>query len=215
MTHRTGLLAALALLAAACGGSDAAEDSSDRSDAAPAAAPVELPTSILNHGGDLEGHGPRGFAGQGVGLFAGDNLNPNFPDGDGVQIWLTFDLPAGLDSVNNAVLRSTVMSTSGAPFETLGDLSVEPVEYASFEPALFDLAASGDAQTCVADVSAGTLECDVSSALSVAVGDQADRVQFRLKFDEVADNDGEQDLALFFVTDSNTNEPGIFTLDLS
>lgn len=43
----------------------------------------------------------------GTGLFAGDNLNPGFPNGDGVQIFLTFDLrglPEG--EVRSAVLRA-------------------------------------------------------------------------------------------------------------
>ena len=48
-----------------------------------------------------------------------------------------------------------------------------------------------------------------------AIGGGAERAQFRLRFDRVADDDGEPDLALFFLTDSNTNEPGIFQLELS
>ncbi len=35
-----------------------------------------------------------------------------------------------------------------------------------------------------------------------------------MKFDELSDGDGEPDLALFFRTDSNTNEPDIFTPDI-
>ena len=53
---------------------------------------------VPNQGGNMEGHTPRGFRGMGTGLFTGDNLNPRFPEGDGVQIFLTFDLsmvPAG------------------------------------------------------------------------------------------------------------------------
>ena len=53
----------------------------------------------------------------GTGLFAGDNLNQRFPDGGGVQIFLTFDLialiavPAG--KVISAVLRSERVSMRG------------------------------------------------------------------------------------------------------
>ena len=32
--------------------------------------------------------------------------------------------------------------------------------------------------------------------------------------EKVGDNDNEQDLAMFFITNSNTNEPGIFELEL-
>ncbi len=36
-----------------------------------------------------------------------------------------------------------------------------------------------------------------------------------LQAEPVADADGNQDLAFFFLTDSNTNEPRIFHLELS
>jgi hypothetical protein len=61
----------------------------------------------------------------------------------------------------------------------------------------------------------GGIECDVTDAVERAVALGEDRVQFRLRFETAGDDDGEADLAMFFVTDSNTNEPGIFTLDLS
>lgn len=38
------------------------------------------------------------LVGMGTGLFAGDDLNPGFPPGDGVQIFLTFELPEELES---------------------------------------------------------------------------------------------------------------------
>ena len=41
------------------------------------------------------------------------------------------------------------------------------------------------------------------------------RFQFRLKFDQAGDGNGRADLAMFFVTESNTNQPGIFTLALT
>jgi hypothetical protein len=39
-------------------------------------------------------------------------------------------------------------------------------------------------------------------------------VQLRLKFERPADLDGQQDLAMFFRSDSNTNQPGLFTLTI-
>ena len=175
---------------------------------------AELPFSIPNQGGDLEGHGPRGFAGQGVGLFAGDELNANFPADDGIQIWLTFDVPS-VTAIQRAVLRSDALSVRGDPFETLGELRVEPVDYSAFEPESFDLPATGELQTCDADIAAGTFECDVSEIVAAAAVAGDGRVQLRLKFDELSDGDGEPDLALFFLSDSNANERGIFTLDIS
>ena len=59
----------------------------------PSTGDASLPLVVTNQGGSLEGHTPRGFAGTGTGLFAGDNLNPAFPEGDGVQFLLTFELP--------------------------------------------------------------------------------------------------------------------------
>jgi hypothetical protein len=113
------------------------------------------------------------------------------------------------------LLRSDALSVSGNPFETLGELRVEPVDYVAFEPASFDLSAMGDLLRCDADVEAGTFECDVSEIVTAAADAGDKRVQLRLKFDELSDGDGEPDLALFFLNDSNTNERGIFTLDIS
>ena len=55
----------------------------------------------------------------------------------------------------------------------------------------------------------------MTEAVSNAITSGESRVQFRLKFDVAGDSDGAQDLALFFLTDSNTNEPGIFLLEIS
>ena len=162
----------------------------------------------------MEGHTPRGFAGSGTGLFAGDNLNPQFPDGDGVQIWLTFDIPGGTPAPARAVLRSQFLTLRGNPFADLGALQAESMSYDAFTPTLFDLPPTGAAVAC-SRVGDDRVECDVTDAVARAVGAGEDRAQFRLKFETAGDDDGEADLAMFFVTDSNTNEPGIFTLDLS
>jgi len=42
----------------------------------------------------------------------------------------------------------------------------------------------------------------------------AHSIQFRIRFETVDDSDGQADLALFYLTDSNTNEPGIFSLTI-
>ena len=67
----------------------------------------------------LEGHTPRGFEGMGTGLFTGDNININFPEGDGVQIFITFDLSELTGGVQSAVLRSEDIHITGTPFEDL------------------------------------------------------------------------------------------------
>ena len=214
------VLVALAVIAAACGSGDsAAAPATDPTPAEPTDAEVDnggsFTLSIPNNGTTaLEGHTPRGFAGTGTGLFAGDNLNPNFPNGDGVQIWLSFAVPDGTATPTSATLRSDVLSTSGNVFEALGNLQAAPVSYEAFGPELFDLESTGDLVTCERPTDS-SLTCDVSSAAAAAIDAGDPFVQLRLTFEEVSDSDGEQDLAQFFLTDSNTNEPGIFFLDLS
>jgi hypothetical protein len=204
---------ALAVLISACG-SSSSEAVADEASADDTADSGVLPFQIQNQGGSMEGHTPRGFAGSGAGLFAGDNLNQRFPNGDGVQIWLTFDIARGTPIPGRAVLRSQVLTVSGNPFDDLGALQAEPVSYDSFNPGLFDLPPTGAAVTCDR-VGVDEIECDVTAAVAHAVDAGEDRAQFRLKFDTAGDNDGTADLAMFFLTDSNTNERGIFTLDLS
>lgn len=167
-------------------------------------------TAISNQGGTSEGHTPTDFPGTGPGLFVGDNLNASFPDGVGVQTYLEFVL-SGIDEATTAVLRSDRLITSGTPFQDLGALVAEPVVYDTFAPALFDLTAVGPAIPCT--VIGGTVvECDVGIAVQNAVVAGLSTVQFRLRFEIPGDNDGVQDLAMFYRTDSNTNEPGLFEL---
>ncbi len=203
----------LAVVISACGSTSSGEVGEDGS-AEDTAGSLALPFQIQNQGGSMEGHTPRGFAGSGIGLFAGDNLNQGFPNGDGVQIWLTFDFPKGTPTPGRAVLSSQVLTVRGNPFVDLGALQAEPVSYESFSPGLFDLPPTGAAVRCIRVGDVG-IECDVTIAVARAVDTGEDRAQFRLRFDTAGDNDGAADLAMFFLTDSNTNEPGIFALNLS
>lgn len=168
---------------------------------------------VNNQGGSMEGHTPRGFAGSGTGLFVGDNLNPGFPDGDGVQVFLTFDLPADVDSPSRVVLTSDALQVDGTPFEDLGALLVEPVAYDTFGPHLFDLATNGPATECLRSAE-HSISCDVTGSVAQASASEAATVQFRLYFERPGDSDQSQDLAKFFRTDSNINEPGLFTLEI-
>ena len=177
--------------------------------------PVSL--TLQNHGGDMEGNTPRGFKGMGTSLFVGDNLNRNFPDGDGVQIFLTFDLgrlPKG--TVQSAVLRSVRPAISGTPFEDLGELTAEEIRYDGFSSGLWGLApVAGGARCILAESAAGPFQCDISAAIQRSLDDSYRYAQFRLRMDQAGDGDGRQDLVAFFKRDSNTNEPGIFVLDVT
>ncbi len=205
---------AMALIVAACGDDDPAgmpedmlaTDDGDR---------MSDPIDILNDGTTaLEGHTPRGFAGSGVGLFAGDNLNANFPNGEGIQILLSFLIPDEMLEPNTATLSSEVLSTRGNVFEALGELQVAPVSYDQFGPELFDIEPIGEVVTCERPTET-SLECDVTEAAQDALEREATHIQLRLTLEELADNDGEQDLVLFNNGDSNVNEPGLFVLELN
>ena len=208
-------IAGLVLLAA-CGGSSEATPLPGPTANTGATAQASNIT-LENHGGAMEGHTPRGFQGMGTGLFAGDNLNRNFPDGDGVQIFLTFDLrgiPQG--KVRSAVLSSVPALVTGTPFEDLGALRAEEVRYSGFSSALWDLAPVEDGANCdLARSASGPFQCDLSGAVQRSLDDSYRYAQFRVRFDEAGDRDGRQDLAAFFKRDSNTNEPGIFLLDVT
>lgn len=167
---------------------------------------------LKNQGGDMEGHTPRGFEGMGTGLFAGDNLNPNFPEGDGVQIFITFDVRELIsDDITSAVLRSERAHTSGSPFD-LGVLRAEEIRYDNFSSVLWDLAPQGGFSCVFADGESGPYECDVTEVVERSRNDGYSYAQFRLLFEEAGNGDGEQDLLMFYITDSNINQSGIFEL---
>lgn len=207
-------LAALILLATACSSTeDTSEGTAETDETEEAVEDTVRSFRIPNHGGDLEGHTPRGFAGSGTGLFTGDNLNPDFPNGEGIQILLTFELPDDIDQIRSASLSSVAMEVRGDPFGALGPLQAEPVTYEEFGPPLFELEADGEPVDCLRVGNEGVI-CDVSEAAAAGVAEGKARLQFRLQFVDPSDSDGEQDLALFYLTDTNTNEPGIFFLNV-
>ena len=182
-------------------------------DAPPRAGVGDAQTVIQNQGGNLEGHTPRGFAGMGTGLFAGDNLNPRFPEGDGVQAFLTFDISAlkgaEFDSV---VLSSDAAHVQGTPFEDLGNLIAESVVYDAFSPALWNIPSQGRA--CILATEANSaVSCDVTDAVRAALESDSKFLQLRIRFERAGDSDGAPDMVLFYTTNSNANEPGIFRLE--
>jgi hypothetical protein len=174
-------------------------------------------TTLLNQGAEREGHTPRGFEGQGTGLFVGDNLNSGFPEGDGVQVFLSFRLKgvAG-GTVTSAELRAVDMTTNGTPFEDLGDLIAEEVVYDDFSSALWDTQVVNGGDACVLATSADDLvACDLTALVQAALDEGRSWAQVRLRHDLAGDSDGEQDLTVFNPADSNTNDKGLFELELT
>ena len=198
---RNMLLVVITLVIAACSNAGSSVTTSTESGGS---------YSIPNQGGAMEGHTPTAFAGMGTGLFAGDNLNPSFPDGVGVQLYLTFAIPGDSD-ISNGQITSDALHISGTPFEDLGPLLAEPVAYDSFGPELFDLSPIGPHSECAA-ASTTSIVCDVTSAVQAAVDRGAELAQFRLRLANPGDSDGQQDLVMVFRSDSNTNEAGLVEL---
>ncbi|MCO4769500.1 MAG: zf-HC2 domain-containing protein [Deltaproteobacteria bacterium] len=166
----------------------------------------------------LEGHTPRGFQGQGTGLFTGDNINPNFPDGDGVQIFTTLEMPAEIDAdtaVHSAILRLPDYSTNGSPFADLGDLNAQEIVFDAFSSALWDAEVVADGADCVLGSEDGDLlACDVTTAVRNSIEVGRDSVQFRIRFDDAGDSDGSADLLVLNPSDSNEVIPGLVELDV-
>jgi len=170
---------------------------------------------LLNQGGSMEGHTPRGFQGMGTGLFVGDNLNENFPEGDGVQLFLLFDLtsiPKG--KVESAVLQSLHATVRGTPFLDLGNLRAQEIRYDSFSSELWDSKAGDEICTFAMSIDS-PFACDLAGAVQRALDDEYPYAQFRLLFDKAGDGDGEQDMVMFYIQDTNTNEEGIFELHIA
>ncbi|HIM79577.1 MAG TPA: hypothetical protein EYM54_05715 [Dehalococcoidia bacterium] len=172
---------------------------------------------IRNQGGAMEGHTPRGFRGMGTGLFAGDNLNPRFPEGDGVQIFLTFDLnavPAG--KIVSAVLRSNNVSIRGMPLKDLGALRAEEIRYDKFSSELWNLEPLPGGAVCEFATSPnGPFQCDLAKTVQRSLNDSYPLAQFRLLLDRAGNSDGTPDMVVFFISNSNTNQPGIFELEVT
>ena len=85
------------------------------------------------------------------------------------------------------------------------------MRYNAFSSKLWNLKSSG--QACIFGVSSEELfECDVTDEMKRALDSGDTSLQFRISFEKAGDNDGEQDLVMFYNTDPNTNEPGIFQL---
>ena len=153
----------------------------------------------------------------GTGLFAGDNLNPRFPEGDGVQIFLTFDLsavPAG--KIVSAVLRSNNVSIRGMPLKDLGALRAEEIRYDKFSSELWNLEPLPGGAVCEFAASPnGPFQCDLAETVQRSLNDSYPLAQFRLLLDRAGNSDGTPDMVVFFISNSNTNQPGIFELEVT
>ncbi len=204
-------LLAFVLFASAC-----SSDSREAFDARPVGG-LE-PVFLVNAGTSaLEGHTPRGFQGMGSGLFVGDNLNASFPNGDGLQTFLSFDLGGISDlQVDKALLRSVPPVFTGSPLQDLGNLIVEEVRYDNFSSALWNLVPEPGGRGCVLATSQeDPFECDLTALVQSSLDSGYPRAQLRLRLEQAGDGDSAQDMVMFFRTDSNTNEAGLFTLDIS
>ena len=100
----------------------------------------------------------------------------------------------------------------GTPFEDLGNLIAESVVYDAFSPALWNIPSQGRACTLAAEANSA-VSCDVTAAVRAALESDSKFLQLRIRFERAGDSDGAPDMVLFYTTNSNTNEPGIFRLE--
>jgi len=210
-------LAALALTLSAC------TTDSDVDTAPPPADPVIMHFSNFGDN-SMEGHTPRGFQGEGTGMFIGDDLNPSFPSGDGVQLFLTMDLDKAkggapfIDGsawqVSSAQLTSDNLQTAGTPFTDLGVLTAEEIEFDAFSSELWDAKPVKGGFSCQIATSETDFGCDLTELVQKNVDASRPYVQLRVRFDTPGDSDGAQDMVLFFKTDSNSTERGLFDLEV-
>jgi hypothetical protein len=181
--------------------------------------------SLSNTGSPaLEGHTPRGFEGEGTGLFTGDDINPGFPDFEGTQLFVAFDLRQAEEGdltelgwgVLSAELSSQAAEIRGTPFEDLGVLEVDEVVYGEFSSALWDLEPVDGGHTCVlADDADGPFGCDIGPAVQAALDDGRPLVQLRVRMSVPGDGDGEPDMVLFHAGDTNATTAGLFELSIT
>jgi len=103
----------------------------------------------------------------------------------------------------------------------LGILRLEEVRYDNFSADLWNLETTGFnclfSQFVANETESilGPFECDVAPVVQRSLDNGYQYAQFRISFDRSGDEDGEQDIVFFYITDSNTNEPGIFELVVS
>lgn len=205
------------LVLVACSAQDAEQLQAPLSSEAGEASTDRQVVVIQNQGSNMEGHTPRGFQGMGTGLFIGDNLNPSFPQGDGTQAFLTFNLsalPAG--DIVSAVIRSAHAQLQGTPFQDLGTLLAEEIRYERFSPALWNLPPLVNGASCEFATSAdGPYACNVTDVVTRSRLDGYQYAQLRLRLTEAGDSDGVQDMVFFYITEPNANQPGIFELEVT
>lgn len=174
-----------------------------------------------------EGHTPRGFMGQGAGIFTGDNLNGGFPEGDGIQLFISFNLSrdaagadlrdSGTTTVVSAELAAAVEpEIEGSPFADLGDLLADEVIHDGFSSALWDLEPPADAGSCTfATGPRQPFACDFTAAVQNALDDERRFLDVRMRFETAGDRDAVRDMVFFYTVDTNATEPGLFTLDVT
>ena len=115
-----------------------------------------------------------------------------------------------------AELRSDNVRVSGTPFEDLGNLTVEEIRYDAFSRALWNADPVSDGASCTLATSAsGPFACDLAELVQNSIDDGYDLAQMRLRLDAAGDGDGSADLVMFYITNSNTNEPGISELEVT
>jgi len=116
----------------------------------------------------------------------------------GVQYkgFMSFDLsglPTSMAQLSSARLNFQITQRTGNPFNGLGDLLVDHAAFEAIGPDAFEADPLATVGALNGGGNAGTvIQADVRAALAVDVGSRA-RTQFRLEFEQVTNDNGNQD----------------------
>ena len=92
----------------------------------------------------------------------------------------------------------------------------EEIRYSKFYSALRNLETLSDGAVCEFATSPnGPFQCSLDETVQRSLDDSYPLAQFRLLMHRAGDADGIPDMVDFFVSNSNTNQPGIFELEVT
>jgi hypothetical protein len=104
------------------------------------------------------------------------------------------DLPTGMTQLSSARLNFQITQRTGNPFNGLGDLLLDHAAFEAIGPDAFEADPLSTVGALAGSGNAGTvIQADVREALALDVSSSRARSQFRLEFEQVTNDNGNQD----------------------
>ena len=98
----------------------------------------------------------------------------------------------------------------------MGTLRAEEIGYSKFSSALWNLEAHASGAGCEFAISpSGLFQCGLAETVQRSLNDPYPLAPFRLLQDRAGDGDGVPDMVAFLISNSNTNQTGIFELEVT